>query len=345
MFLVGFRLIYSPLYSPFEPEDFCFCNHTQTPFYWCYHPAMSDLPNPTPTQPIDPLGIGGFGSLSLLLDAFIPGYSIISNILANILGLDVSQALPILGFLFALSKTWGYLYYQIRHQILHYLTCSILITSDLDAYYNVSRFLNDKKNLGKLCSDITATSNRKPDGSFVDPEMERLQHEDGGRLKGRLRRAQEYEARLGSFQYFWHNGRLFIWFRHQQNNRSTLDFQSARTVEAKLYCFSMSTTPIKELVDDAAVYQETRYAGLTKIFRPSSARQLNFGEIYWRSAAGRPSRPLGTVVMSKQKKNNLIADIKQYLLPATRKWYSQRGIPYRRGYVSGAGNFVSNNKC
>lgn len=301
---------------------------------------MADFSNST--KPADLLldSLGSLGSPSLLLDTYIPGYSIISNVLVNFLRLDVSRVVPILGAIFALSKTWDYLYYQIRYQILHYLTCSILITSELDAYYNISRFLTDKKNLGKRSSDLVALSNRRPDGTFIDPELERAEREPGGgRAKGRHRRTQEYEAQLESYQYFWYNGRLFIWFR-QRDNRSNLDYHSSRTVEAKLYCFSANTTPIKELIEDSAAYQEARNAGLTKIYRPASAKQRSYGDVHWRSATGRPSRPLGTVIMSKEKKNALVADIEQYLLPATRKWYSQRGIPYRRGYVSTAAKSI-----
>jgi chaperone BCS1 len=39
------------------------------------------------------------------------------------------------------------------------------------------------------------------------------------------------------------------------------------------------------------------------------------------------------VVLDDVQKHAFIADIKEYLHPRTRRWYSNRGIPYRRGYM------------
>lgn len=42
---------------------------------------------------------------------------------------------------------------------------------------------------------------------------------------------------------------------------------------------------------------------------------------------------LDTVHLDKSIKDELIADIETYLQPETRKFYTERGIPYRRGYL------------
>jgi chaperone BCS1 len=42
---------------------------------------------------------------------------------------------------------------------------------------------------------------------------------------------------------------------------------------------------------------------------------------------------LSTVILDVNQKQKLIADIKEYLRAPTRRWYSNRGIPYRRGYL------------
>jgi mitochondrial chaperone BCS1 len=47
----------------------------------------------------------------------------------------------------------------------------------------------------------------------------------------------------------------------------------------------------------------------------------------------RPSRPLRTVDMDERIRASLIKDIERYLDPSTRRFYSNRGIPYRRGYL------------
>ncbi|CCF41094.1 mitochondrial chaperone BCS1 [Colletotrichum higginsianum] len=47
----------------------------------------------------------------------------------------------------------------------------------------------------------------------------------------------------------------------------------------------------------------------------------------------RTSRPFSTVILNEKTKKELVDDVADYLSPATRKWYSNRGIPWRRGYL------------
>ncbi|KAE8378207.1 P-loop containing nucleoside triphosphate hydrolase protein [Aspergillus bertholletiae] len=47
----------------------------------------------------------------------------------------------------------------------------------------------------------------------------------------------------------------------------------------------------------------------------------------------RSPRPLSTVILDQEQKDAFVDDIKEYLHPRTRRWYSNRGIPYRRGYL------------
>jgi chaperone BCS1 len=42
---------------------------------------------------------------------------------------------------------------------------------------------------------------------------------------------------------------------------------------------------------------------------------------------------MNTIVLEYEQKEHVLADINEYLRPATRRWYTNRGIPYRRGYL------------
>ena len=42
---------------------------------------------------------------------------------------------------------------------------------------------------------------------------------------------------------------------------------------------------------------------------------------------------MSTVVLDEAQKELILNDMKEYLHPRTKKWYSNRGIPYRRGYL------------
>lgn len=56
-------------------------------------------------------------------------------------------------------------------------------------------------------------------------------------------------------------------------------------------------------------------------------------EPQWQRCMARTSRPFSTVILNEKVKQDLIDDVTDYLNPATRRWYANRGIPYRRGYL------------
>lgn len=51
----------------------------------------------------------------------------------------------------------------------------------------------------------------------------------------------------------------------------------------------------------------------------------------WRRTRSRPKRPLSTIVIPNNVKIKMVEDAKDFL--CQENWYSDRGIPYRRGYL------------
>ncbi|KAI9435526.1 BCS1 N terminal-domain-containing protein [Lactarius indigo] len=72
--------------------------------------------------------------------------------------------------------------------------------------------------------------------------------------------------------------------------------------------------------------------------------QIYFADSYgsWRYTDSRHKRPLSSIVLNPGVKEMLVADAKDFL--KSEKWYADRGIPFRRGYllygVPGSGNFM-----
>ncbi|OJD20739.1 hypothetical protein ACJ73_07927 [Blastomyces percursus] len=58
-----------------------------------------------------------------------------------------------------------------------------------------------------------------------------------------------------------------------------------------------------------------------------------YGSFQWLQYTSTPHRYLSSVILGEEEKQNLLADVKQYLDQATPSWYHDRGIPYRRGYL------------
>ena len=65
---------------------------------------------------------------------------------------------------------------------------------------------------------------------------------------------------------------------------------------------------------------------MTSVFRAGSGG-------YWNRSTSRPSRPMQTVSLDPEKKEEILEDINEYLHPSTARWYAARGIPHRRGYL------------
>lgn len=53
----------------------------------------------------------------------------------------------------------------------------------------------------------------------------------------------------------------------------------------------------------------------------------------WVRKAPRISRPLSTVILNEKLKRSLMDDLKEFLEPHTRLWYTQKSMAYRRGYL------------
>ena len=54
---------------------------------------------------------------------------------------------------------------------------------------------------------------------------------------------------------------------------------------------------------------------------------------YWHKAETAQARPVESVVLPAELKSKLVDDIADFAAPATKQWYVQHGIPYKRSYL------------
>lgn len=129
--------------------------------------------------------------------------------------------------------------------------------------------------------------------------------------------------------YFKYKNRYLSFARIQEDNKGM--FWSGTSEQINISCFGRNPGIIKELLEEAQRTFLEKDSNNTIIYRGSKSG--NGGDPQWVRCMSRPPRPLSTVVLDEAQKNNFIDDIKDYLHPSTRRWYSNRGIPYRRGYL------------
>jgi chaperone BCS1 len=126
----------------------------------------------------------------------------------------------------------------------------------------------------------------------------------------------------------------WLLFRHRINAGNELVQQPKEIGYIQLQCLGSSFAPVQRLLEEAQLYNLEKTKTTTTIHRAiANVRDL----VRWTSFSSRPSRAISTVIFDKNAKHELLSDINEYLHPHTRRWYSNHGIPYRRGYLfSGA---------
>ena len=201
----------------------------------------------------------------------------------------------------------------------HYLmtNCMSSVTISADDHKLLStlrRFMTEKRLL-LTESDKSAQS------------AEHFQHQANSFGRGYMRQllANEiikYEP-LNKLQAFRHDSRFYFITKDTISGRK----ENLPTGELKVWCFGWSPEPIQELLEKAYSAQKTVESHTSvNINAPNHGQQ-------WTRRCVKAIRPLDTVCLDQEQKNQIIGDINEYISPATSEWYSERGIPYRRGYL------------
>ena len=135
---------------------------------------------------------------------------------------------------------------------------------------------------------------------------------------------------------FQHNGRWFE-FRREQRELLNGSYGGSGLIRDEeiisLTCIGRSTKPLKDLIRTCQNHSVGKKSFKTTVQRPAVKERRMHGRYPWTRVAKRPSRPMDTVVLDQDQKEEVLKDINQYLHPATPRWYANRGIPYRRGYL------------
>ncbi|PVH98633.1 mitochondrial chaperone BCS1 [Periconia macrospinosa] len=120
--------------------------------------------------------------------------------------------------------------------------------------------------------------------------------------------------------YFWYKRHFFFFERSQIRGEFGLPRE-----EASISYFGRNPKVLRELLDEC----RRHYLGLIKnntcVFEHQGGT--------WTPSKLRSKRDMSTVVLNNELKKMLVGDISDFLNPTTRKWYSTRGIPYKRGYL------------
>ncbi|KAL8923437.1 MAG: hypothetical protein Q9172_003134 [Xanthocarpia lactea] len=272
-----------------------------------------------------------------ILDAFIPGYPVISKFIRDSFGFDISIVVSLSLLAFGLFTAARFIWHYAYEYFQDYFTSYICIESDDDIFYHVMEWLAEQK-ISKKSRTLMATTGRESAwDSFSGGEPDLVAE------AGQLLNFSNWDAKVPpTFQpyfgvhRFFHRGRYFEFLRQQKSVMGS-SWGGGSVIREdeyiKLTCIGRSTQPIKELIKEARDHYLDKEKSCTVVRRPAPKDMRGRGRNVWNRVASRPSRPIETVVLDREQKSRLLADINEYLHPKTAIWYANRGIPYRRGYL------------
>ena len=220
-----------------------------------------------------------------------------------------------LAFYFIFSYASGKLYALWRYLMAHCMSSVTISSNDVGLSAAFRRFLESKK-LILVERDMTAHST-----TYIRNQANAhgVAYNKDIVKSGTI----NYEP-LNDLQAFRHENRFFFITSRATVNRH---LEGIAGSDFKVWTLGWSPQPIKTLIDDAYNAEQAKQKQIkTSIYAPDRGQS-------WRIRCTRSRRPLSSIYLDKNQKNEIMEDIKEYLAPVTAKWYSDRGIPYRRGYL------------
>lgn len=119
--------------------------------------------------------------------------------------------------------------------------------------------------------------------------------------------------------FFFHHGRLF-WLYSAQ-----IETSFRREEILAISCLGRNPRPLKQLLSHCRAEYLKSVQNKTTVLEAQDRR--------WNAAMSRKVRPISTVIMNQNVQSALLDDIETYLDKGAQAWYSNRGIPYRKGYL------------
>ncbi|KAI0169034.1 BCS1 N terminal-domain-containing protein [Hypoxylon sp. FL1284] len=261
-----------------------------------------------------------------LLDFFFPGFSMFAGAVSKYLHIDLNLYIPLLLLTGVLTVIWNYASSYLWEQLEAHFMSVVDIRTD-DEIYNIlmAWVANQRFSQGARRFVVNTNINSRSWRLwFYDYDED----EDHVPESNKKKKALSYTPSFGS-HYFWYRGRLLL-FRRSSKESNSFMMVSERE-EISISCFGRNPWVLKELLLEARQLYLQKDEHKTLIYRgtlkPAST------EPTWQRCMARASRPFSTVILNEETKQNLIADVTDYLRPSTQRWYANRGIPYRRGYL------------
>ncbi|KAH6861585.1 BCS1 N terminal-domain-containing protein [Alternaria alternata] len=265
---------------------------------------------------------------STVLEMFVPGYSTIAQLTFRYLGFDIGVFVTGWLVLFGLYHGAIFTYGRAYDYFTVYYTSSVVIDESDILYDHVMSWIA-VQHMPTSSRRLTAATRHVrgvEDADDSDDGLDEYGIFNNVKWAGNI--PPVYQPSFGDYN-FYHQGRWFSFARVKKEQ--TGGRRDSYDEQIVLCCRGRGTEPIKQLLIYVKRWSLNKASTTTSIYQ--APNQNGRGERYWRRQSRRSSRPLSTVALDQQQKGRIVADINEYLNPATARWYAARGIPHRRGYL------------
>ncbi|KAI0472162.1 P-loop containing nucleoside triphosphate hydrolase protein [Xylariaceae sp. FL0804] len=277
-----------------------------------------------------------------LVESLLPliglrGFAPIYGYLGSWLGWDPGFLLAALGFLWAVNKVVRYMYFVFYGLVSTYLMSTIHISSTDDIYLHLMKWLAGQP---KMVNSRSLTAETASKTAWEDEDASNVGRDRSGRYLNfsnqEARAPPQYFPAVGTHTFWWERH----YFLLHRKKESVFDDGASGVPTFKdkedlvISCLGRSPRPIKQLLAHAKTEYHSDHRARTIVKRPAPQGLRRYGSRYnWQQVANRPVRDMSTVVLDRHQKLQVLADINEYLHPETPRWYANRGIPLRRGYL------------
>ncbi|KAF3061785.1 putative mitochondrial chaperone BCS1-B [Daldinia childiae] len=265
-----------------------------------------------------------------MLDLFFPGFSVVAGAVQKYLRIDLNLYIPLVLIVGALTLVWNYMSSYLWEQVESHLMSVVDIRTD-DEIYNILMAWVAKQRFSRSARRFVVNTNLNSRSWFLWYDYDDDEDEEGidEITNSRKKKGLAYTPSFGS-HYFWYRGRLLLFRRTANREQNSFMLVSERE-EISISCFGRSPWILKDLLLEARQLYLQKDERKTQIYR--GTLKPGSTEPNWQRCMSRASRPFSTVILNEKTKQDLIDDVTDYLHPATQRWYANRGIPYRRGYL------------
>lgn len=272
-----------------------------------------------------------------LLERFVPGFKTLHALILDHVGIDITIAVSCVALALAVIAGGRWVVKRIYPFLLNTFTSMVCIPSNDRLNKEVLAWMSAhivEKHGTRALAAVSAGSGDAQAVQYVQPRGRRQvvhQQQMDNDLDERMP-AISYFPAVGT-QWFWFESWLFIFERKAGLGYNAYVDVPTGNEPVIVRCLGRNPEPLKRFLhqckEQAKISEETK----TAIYSQGDRVDRYDPNSMWCGPQLVLNRPIETVELDDQVKENLVKDMEEYLKPETKEYYAVNGIPYRRGYL------------